>query len=208
MGRSPSIFAALLVCAPLVACASRPETGFLSLAAVSAPGATEHTLLVATTRERDPRPGTFFNGERASSLSYAEITMSVPPKHVPGQVEMPTSPPGNPGADFVVRDAAYLDGDKAFVHALNAQLLKRPKGSRRMFVFVHGYNTLFAEAVYRATQLAHDSKFTGVRCCLPGRRAEGSGTMSTTPIPPRRRATASNGRGACSTPMTARPIRA
>jgi esterase/lipase superfamily enzyme len=162
MARARALFATLIVCAPLLACASRPETGYLSPAAVSAPDATVHTLLVATTRERDPRPGTFFNGERASSLSYAEITMSVPPKHVPGQVEMPTSPPGNPGTDFVVRDAAYLDGDKAFVHALNAQLLKRPKGSRRMFVFVHGYNTLFAEAVYRATQLAHDSKFTGV----------------------------------------------
>ena len=162
MRRSWSSFAALIVCAPLIACASRPETGFLSLAAVSAPDATEHTLLVATTRERDPRPGTFFNGERSSSLSYAELTMSVPAKHVPGQVEMPASPPGNPDADFVVRNAGYLDGDKAFVQALNAQLMKRPKGSRRMFVFVHGYNTLFAEAVYRATQLAHDSKFIGV----------------------------------------------
>src|SRR5208283_2504724 len=113
--------------------------------AVSAPDATEHTLLVATTRERDPRPGTFFNGERSSSLSYATITMSVPLKHVPGQVEEPASPPGNPDTDFVVRNAAYLDGDKAFVQALNAQLLMRPKGSRKMFVFVHGFNTMFAE---------------------------------------------------------------
>jgi esterase/lipase superfamily enzyme len=40
--------------------------------------------------------------------------------------------------------------------------MKRPKGSRKMFVFVHGYNTMFAEAVYRATQLDHDAKFTGV----------------------------------------------
>jgi esterase/lipase superfamily enzyme len=162
MRRARAVFAALIVCAPLIACASRPETGYLSPAAVSAPDATLHTLLVATTRERDPRPGTFFNGERSSSLDYATITISVPPKHVPGQVEMPAGPPGNPDTDFVVRDAAYLDGDKAFVQALNAQLLKRPKGSRRMFVFVHGYNTLFAEAVYRAIQLDHDSRFTGV----------------------------------------------
>ncbi len=162
MRRSQSIFAALIVCAPLIACASRPETGYLSPAAVSAPDATVHTLLVATTRDRDPRPGTLFNGERSSSLDYATITISVPPKHVPGQVEMPADPPGNANTDFVVREAEYLDGDKAFVQALNAQLMKRPKGSRRMFIFVHGYNTLFAEAVYRATQLDHDSKFTGV----------------------------------------------
>lgn len=162
MRRSRAMFAALIVSAPLFACASRPETGFLSPVAVSATGETDHTLLVATTRERDPRPGTLFNGERGSSLSYATITISVPPNHVPGQIETPASPPGDPGANFVVRDAGYLDGDKAFVQALNAQLLKRPKGSRKVFVFIHGFNTMFAEAVYRATQLAHDSRFTGV----------------------------------------------
>jgi esterase/lipase superfamily enzyme len=160
--RARSIFVALLVCAPLAACASRPETGYLSPIAASAPGATDHTVLVATTRARDPRPGTLFNGERASSLSYATITVSIPPKHVPGQIELASSPPGDPDANFVVRDEAYLDGDKAFVQALNAQLLKRPKGSRRMFVFIHGYNTLFAESVYRISQVAHDSKFDGV----------------------------------------------
>ena len=157
-----AIFAALIVCAPLIACASRPETGFLSPVAVSAPGAADHTVLVATTRERDPRPGTFFNGNRAPSLSYAEFIVSVPPKHVPGQVELASTPPGDPDANFVVRDADYLDGDKAFVQALNAQLLKRPKGRRSVFVFVHGYNTLFAEALYRATQVAQDSKSTSV----------------------------------------------
>ncbi len=162
MRRARSIFAALLLCAPLFGCASRPETGFLTPNAVGAPDATVHTVLVATTRERDPRPGTFFNGERSSTLNYAEIAISVPPKHQPGQIETPANPPGNPDTDFVVRDAAYLDGDKAFVQALNAQLLERPKGSRRMFIFVHGYNTLFAEGVYRAIQLDHDSKFTGV----------------------------------------------
>jgi esterase/lipase superfamily enzyme len=154
--------AALIVLAPLVACASRPESGFLSPIAVSAPGATDHTLLVATTRQRDPRPGTFFNGERASSLSYAEFTVSVPLKHVPGQVELGSSPPGDPDADFVVHNADYLDGDKAFVQALNAQLVKHPKGSRSVFVFVHGYNTMFAEGLYRATQVAADSKTTSV----------------------------------------------
>ncbi len=99
LGRSRSVLAVLLVVAPLVACASRPETGFLASVPESAPGATDHTVLVATTRERDPRPGTFFNGERASSLDYAEIAVSVPPNHVPGQVEMASTPPGErPGA--------------------------------------------------------------------------------------------------------------
>jgi esterase/lipase superfamily enzyme len=152
----------LLVAAPLAACASRPESGFLAPVADTAAGASDHTLLVATTRERDARPGTLFNGERAGALDYAEVTVSIPQKHVPGNIEWPTTPPGDPTANFVVRNEAYLDGDKAFVQALNGQLAMRPRGSRKVFVFIHGYNTLFAEGLYRFAQVVHDSKAPGV----------------------------------------------
>jgi esterase/lipase superfamily enzyme len=161
-GRCWSIFAALIVVAPFVACASRPETGFLASVPAGAPGATDHTVLIATTRARDARPGTFFNGERAPSLSYAEMTVSVPPNHVPGQVEMASTLPGDPNTNYVVRKGEYLDSDKAFVQALNAQLALRPKGNRKVFVFIHGYNTMFAEALYRFTQIIQDAKSPGV----------------------------------------------
>ncbi len=160
--RPLSICAVLIIAAPLLACASRPESGFLSPVAESAAGASDHTLLVATTRERDARPGTLFNGERASNLDYAAVTVSIPPKHVSGAIEWASAAPGDPGANFVVRDAAYLDGDKEFVRALNAQLAARPKGTRNVLVFIHGYNTLFAEGLYRFAQVVHDSKAPGV----------------------------------------------
>ena len=54
------------------ACATRPGAGFLSPVVDSVVGATNHTLLIATTRERDARPGTFFNGERGKSLAGDE----------------------------------------------------------------------------------------------------------------------------------------
>ena len=152
----------MFVAFALVACASRPETGFLSAVAYSPPGAVDHTLLVATTRERDDRPGTLFNGDRASATDYAEITVSIPPNHKQGEIEWASTPPGDPNVDFVVRDEKYLDGDKAFVQALNAQLALRPPGSRNVFLFIHGFNTMFAEALYRGAQLAHDSKAPGV----------------------------------------------
>ena len=152
----------MFVAFSLVACASRPETGFLSAVAYSPPGAVDHTLLVATTRERDDRPGTLFNGDRASATDYAEVTVSIPPNHKQGEIEWATTPPGDPNVDFVVRDEKYLDGDKAFVRALNAQLALRPPGSRNVFLFIHGFNTMFAEALYRGAQLAHDSKAPGV----------------------------------------------
>jgi len=160
--RSLPAFAIVLVAFSLVGCASRPETGFLSAVALSSPSATDHTLLVATTRERDDRPGTLFNGDRASATDYAELTISIPPNHRQGEIEWASTPPGDPNQDFVVRDERYLDGDKAFVQALNAQLARRPPGSRNVFLFIHGFNTMFAEAVYRAAQLAHDSKAPGV----------------------------------------------
>jgi len=141
----------------LAGCASRPGVGaLLSNHAVSAVGK-DHTILVATTRERDSRPGTYFGGERAQSVSYATVTVAVPPTHVPGKIEWPSRAPGNPETDFVVRDAAYLDSEREFVKTLNAQLAMRPPGKRRVFVFIHGYNTMFAEGLYRLTQIVDDA---------------------------------------------------
>ena len=129
---------------------------------MTSPGAVDHTLLVATTRERDPRPGTLFNGERASAVDYAEITVSVPPTHKESEIEWANTPPGDPNADFVVRSEDYLDGDKAFVQALNRELAKRSPGKRKVLLFIHGFNTMFAEGLYRLTQIAHDAKSPAV----------------------------------------------
>ena len=146
----------------LTCCASRPEVGALLANQEFSAVGKDHTILVATTRERDPRPGTYFGGERSESLSYATITVAVPPNHVPGRIEWPTRAPGNPTTDFVVRDAAYLDSEKDFVKGLNAQLAMRPPGRRKVFVFIHGYNTMFAEGLYRFTQIVDDADAPGV----------------------------------------------
>lgn len=146
----------------LPSCASRPEVGALLANYDVSAGGKDHTILVATTRERDSRPGTYFGGERSQSLSYATLTVAVPPTHVPGKIEWPSRAPGNPETDFVVRDAAYLDSEKDFVKALNAQLALRPPERRRVLVFIHGYNTMFAEGLYRFTQIVDDADAPGV----------------------------------------------
>jgi esterase/lipase superfamily enzyme len=152
------VYACLSAIFLLSACASRPETGFLTPVSYVASESTAHTMLVATTRQRDPRPGTFFNGERADAVDYAEMTVAVPKKHVVGKVEMPSRAPGNEKTDFVVNEASYLDGDEQFIKALNAELAKRPPGSRNVLLFTHGYNTMFAEGLYRFGQIVHDSQ--------------------------------------------------
>jgi esterase/lipase superfamily enzyme len=149
---------ALLACGLLVAgCASRPETGYLTPVAAAA-DANAHPILVASTRERDDRPGTLYNGERSSGLSYASVTVSVPPDHKPGAIEWPSTAPGVANANFVALDEGYLDGDKQFLSKLNAQLARQPKGRRKVLLFVHGYNTMFAEGLYRFTQVVQDSQ--------------------------------------------------
>lgn len=157
LARRACLGAVLAISVLAAGCGSRPEEGFLAPVAEVDSGSTPHTLLVATTRKRDNRPGTLFNGERSTPLDFAKIVVSVPQKHADGEVEWASTAPGNPKTDFVVRQAGYLDGEMAFVNTLNAQLAAKPKGQRKVFLFIHGYNTMFAEGLYRFTQLVHDA---------------------------------------------------
>ena len=45
---------------------------------------------------------------------------------------------------------------------MNAALSSYPTGRREVFVFVHGFNTNFAEGLYRQAQMSHDFQSTGV----------------------------------------------
>uniref|UniRef100_UPI003BACC4FC alpha/beta hydrolase n=1 Tax=Stappia sp. TaxID=1870903 RepID=UPI003BACC4FC len=145
----------------LAACAVRPGDGSLQISDKPLSGATDHTVLVATTRKRAEAPATIFSRGRADQLDHAIATVSVPPTHVPGKIEWASIPPGDPATDYTLRSASYLD-DAGFVAALDRELLKRPKGQRSVFVFVHGFNTRFPEALYRMVQLKHDSKLPQV----------------------------------------------
>ncbi|WP_258740353.1 alpha/beta hydrolase [Ancylobacter mangrovi] len=147
----------------LAGCAGRPGPDALMATEDNVPGTTEHVILVASAREPDPRPGVFYSGERADKLSFARIDMTVPPTHKPGMVEFPKQGAlPNPATDMVVRDAVYRQSGQQFVDDLKGELAKRPKGDKDIFIFVHGYNTLFSEALYRFAQLAEDSKSPAV----------------------------------------------
>ena len=156
-------FALLLPILLLAACAgSRPDGGALEVTAAPAPEATEHELLVAATRERAASGPAMFNGERASRLDFADLEISVPPSHRTGDIEWPSPLPGDPKKQFVARSLAYVDGADAFGKRLAARVAALPKGRRSIAVIVHGFNTDFDEAVFRATQIVHDTGFDGV----------------------------------------------
>jgi esterase/lipase superfamily enzyme len=140
-------------------CAGRPGLdALMPVAEAAVPGAREHVILVASTRQRDKRPGVFYNGERESTLSFARFDMTVPPTHAPGQIEFPKQAPGNPATDMMVREAVFRDTKAEFLADLKAELAARPAGQRKVAIFVHGYNTQFNEAMYRILQLTDDSR--------------------------------------------------
>src|ERR1700722_10899075 len=96
---SARLILAIVAAISLSGCAPGPAAG-LSPSSEIAPGATEHQVLVATTRARDQEAGAFSNGERSDTLNYAAMTVSVPASHVAGNIEWPATPPGNPNNAF------------------------------------------------------------------------------------------------------------
>ncbi|QFR33127.1 alpha/beta hydrolase [Ancylobacter sp. TS-1] len=155
-------FVVALVGPLLAGCASRPGDDALTAIPEHVPGVKEHVILVASSRARDPRPGVFYSGERTPALSFARVEITVPPTHKPGMVEYPDRGAANPATDMTVREALYRDTEKEFLSDLKAELSRRPPGQKQAVIFVHGYNTLFSEALYRITQLAEDSKSPSV----------------------------------------------
>lgn len=117
-------------------------------------------IYVATTRQPSAQP-VWFSGERASRLSFARLDITVPRSHQAGELELPDSGPGDPSKHFVATDLQRLDL-APIVADVRRDLQRRPPGQRDVLVFVHGYNTNFADAVYRFAQIVYDSGFKGV----------------------------------------------
>jgi len=97
-----------------------------------------------------------FDGERRRGLAFADIAVSIPPDAVRkiGEVQWPSTIPGDPAHDFVTLRADRLDLKQA-IAAFDSRL--RAGSTRHVLLFVHGYNTRFEEAVYRFAQIAHDA---------------------------------------------------
>jgi len=138
-------------------CTSRPLQGVLMPSAQAVEGTSQVSILAATTRKRSATDaGAMFGGERAQDVSYAAITVSIPPDNARkiGEVQWPSTPPGDPHHDFVTVAADYLD-KQSFNAALSAAAKRT--GRSKVLVFIHGFNNRFDDAVYRFAQIVHDS---------------------------------------------------
>ena len=111
-------------------------------------------MLVATTRQKSATRGEIFSGERAPSVSFAEISVSIPPdsSRARGEVQWPASLPGDASREFVTLKANEINAKQAARWVSSSG-----KGKKHVLVFVHGFNNRFEDSVYRFAQIQHDS---------------------------------------------------
>ena len=116
-------------------------------------------IFIASTRKGESGPA----AQEASTegTRYALTTLTFPPGHQAGAIERPMWGSGNPGDHVVVAGRRELDADE-FRGELASHISGRIGVNRDILVFVHGFNTSFEEARWRAGQIAADSRFGGV----------------------------------------------
>ncbi len=142
-------------------CAFRPDSRALEPIASVPPNTSKVSLLVATTRERgSPEDPNAFTAGRSKSLNFASLLVSIPPKHVTGEIEWPGYSTPDPSLHFVTTSWEFLNSS-SFLDRIRVRARQGGVEANSVLVFVHGYNTLYEEAVYWLAQIVHDSGFKG-----------------------------------------------
>jgi esterase/lipase superfamily enzyme len=97
------------------------------------------------------------------SVSYGVCTVSIPPTHKPGRLERPSiwrfERVEDVSKDIVITDRKLIPSELTFRARLRAAFTE--SGSEA-FLFIHGYNVRFDDAVRRTAQLFRDLRFDGV----------------------------------------------
>ncbi|MEO9576694.1 MAG: alpha/beta hydrolase [Tateyamaria sp.] len=153
------------LCAFLSACGRPPELIGIDNAEVpvaSVQAASKHKIFLASTRQASETVGAFYSTERAPELGLASVVVSVPPTHVVGELNRPKRLPPDPRTEFAIIEPTIYQTDNAFVASINRQLAMRPRGSRDILFFVHGYNNTTSDALLRLGQFVEDTNYQGV----------------------------------------------
>ncbi|MHA3914604.1 alpha/beta hydrolase [Halovulum sp. GXIMD14793] len=116
-----------------------------------------HIQPVHTVDARNPLLGNnAFGAERALTLRYSRIDVSIPPSHEPGNIEWARNRP-LPAKHFAAVGQADFDGPASFLRSVAGA---DTDGLKETILFVHGYNTTHGEAVYELAQMAKDFEVT------------------------------------------------
>lgn len=156
-GRLPRLLLLGLFLAVLAGCGARPGPELLAPVAPLAQQTRQVRLHVATNREPDAEsPGNFSNA-RSSKLSFARYVISVPPDHKPSAIELSAARPVDPARSFATLEFTQMPDLAAEPARLGENTTAQGDDGGRVFVFVHGYNTNYAESVLRMAQLVADN---------------------------------------------------
>ncbi|MBL8565417.1 MAG: alpha/beta hydrolase [Hyphomicrobiaceae bacterium] len=113
-----------------------------------------------------------YGSERARKLELGRALITVPKKHEVPQVERPwaiTIPYFNvkiyeqaedPKSHFTLQELKSLS-EAELLGLVKQRLAASARFKDHAFVFIHGYNTTFDNALYRTAQVAYDIKFDG-----------------------------------------------
>jgi esterase/lipase superfamily enzyme len=108
-------------------------------------------------------PMKVYGSEVNGRLEYGRATVTIPPNHTPGALEMPSlwklEREPDASKQFVLTGVLPLNADAA-----RKEMAEKLKGmtSKALLIFVHGYNSSFADAALRTAQMAHDLEFPGM----------------------------------------------
>jgi esterase/lipase superfamily enzyme len=108
-----------------------------------------------------PLPDAHYTGDRGA-LSFGVVTVALPKAHEVGELEAPSilrlEFTADPEKHVMLQSLKVLD-----TGAWRAEIAKRATalGNPGILVFIHGYNSSFADAARRAGQLAFDLRFGG-----------------------------------------------
>lgn len=138
----------------------------LSLRADAAPAAdlvppSQVDVLVSTLRAPDTTGASLFSANRSPALSFADLTVTVPPNRARGSIILP-SRKVDLASEFAIVRGARMNNASDLVTALNRRLDVLPFEDRRVFLFVHGYNVSFEAGMFRQAQLMKDQAVRGV----------------------------------------------
>jgi esterase/lipase superfamily enzyme len=147
----------LLSALALGACAGR---GSVTIAPDAAATGSVQQILVASARQATA-DGTDYANRPGRALSFSQFQVSVPPDREPGPVSFPGATP-DPRRDFLTVSRRDLADGRAFVAAIDRAAAALPPADREAVIFVHGFNTTFAEGLYRQAQMRKDFGIPGI----------------------------------------------
>ncbi|MEO1744938.1 MAG: alpha/beta fold hydrolase [Pseudomonadota bacterium] len=124
-------------------------------------GAGEENILFATVRAPTTDRQLVFGAARSQQVAYGEVTVRIPPQRELGDISYP-SHRVDPSRDFVASRLDLFASSDALKATVESRLASIPSSDRGVSLFVHGYNTDFAEGVFLNAQMVHDFRAPGV----------------------------------------------